>query len=569
MVFRSKSFIFLPRTWRTEEFQSINCQKDSSLRYSETSPLLGNGIKAEIECLNKFSGYEVAENKEKLCWWRKPSMYWLLAPYFIYAVAMGSILVPRLSLIVNLLCRSQLIKESANDTNFILPTDFDQNLKCKVPEIQALTVKFTLCMTITNSILSALISPKLGALSDRYGRLRIIAITSLGALAADIITVLVAKCPEIFDYRWLLFSSLLDGGCGSFSACAAITHAYATDCTTTSKRAVAFGYFNASLFSGIAIGPLLAALLMRYTHSYISIFYATIALHIIFISFVLFIAPESLTITHREKVQENYVADKDSRHWTAFSNGKTFHKKSYIIAPFRVFFASSSNNLKSSRRNLVKLAAIDAIVSGISMNSATIIILYLGYKYSWDTTSLSIFTSTIYSCRVCALIVIHPLFQYLLKKYYNSHRCRVSDSIAEQQVLGFNLVDLSMIICGIILEMVGFLGYATVRKSIFFVAAGVIGSIGSMTSPTLKSAITKQVSQDEVGQLLGSLGLLQSLMRIFFPLLLNLVYASTVGNMPQAVFVVLVCCLGLALLLSLSVRKSGETLALPYEQSNS
>ncbi|RKF83467.1 putative membrane protein [Golovinomyces cichoracearum] len=556
MVLGSKSVIFLPGTWRTEEFQSIDCHEDSSLGYSETSPLLGNGIRGDTESLDKISGYESAKNNEKLCWWRKPSMYWLLPPYFLYAVTMGSILVPRLSLIVNLLCRSQLIKESANDTNFILPIDFDQNPKCKVPEIQALAVKFTLCMTIINSILSALISPKLGALSDRYGRLRILAITSLGALAADIVTVLVAKRPETFNYRWLLFSSLLDGGCGSFSTCSAITHAYATDCTKTSKRAVAFGYFHASLFSGIALGPLLAALLVRHTHSNISIFFATIAIHITFISFVLFIAPESLTITHRDKVQEKFVADKDIRHWTAFSDRKTFHKKSNLMAPFRVFFASSLKTFKSSRRNLVKLVAVDAIVSGISMNSATVVILYLGYKYSWDTTTLSVFTSTIYSCRVCALIVIHPLFQYLFKKYYNSRRSRFLDSVAEQQVLGFNLVDLSMITCGIIFEMIGFIGYATVRKSLLFVAAGVVGSMGTMTSPTLKSAITKQVPQDEVGQLLGSLGLLQSLMRILFPLLLNLVYASTVANLPEAVFVVLACCLGFALLMSLSMRKT-------------
>jgi len=56
----------------------------------------------------------------------------------------------------------------------------------------------------------------------------------------------------------------------------AVAHSYAADCTPAEKRAVSFGYFQGTLFLGIAVGPALGGMLIRATGSVLSVFYATL-----------------------------------------------------------------------------------------------------------------------------------------------------------------------------------------------------------------------------------------------------------------------------------------------------
>jgi len=61
-------------------------------------------------------------------------------------------------------------------------------------------------------------APKLGALSDRYGRINFLIVTSMGAFLAEIITILAASYPDVIHYNWFLAGAVFDGICGSFTA---------------------------------------------------------------------------------------------------------------------------------------------------------------------------------------------------------------------------------------------------------------------------------------------------------------------------------------------------------------
>jgi MFS family permease len=198
-------------------------------------------------------------------------------------------MVPKLNLILSLVCREYFIEKQSNDPTFVLPILLgSDDAQCRIPEVQALATKFTLYVTVITGSLSAVMSPKLGSLSDRFGRLKLLTITSFGGFLGEIIVIITATYSESVSYKWLLLGAVFDGLCGSFTAGMALTHAYATDCTPPAKRAVAFGYFHACLFSGIAVGPLVAdpALLFCSGHSYL---------------FHLFHLPGGSRISHQEE----------------------------------------------------------------------------------------------------------------------------------------------------------------------------------------------------------------------------------------------------------------------------
>ena len=137
-----------------------------------------------------------------------------------------------------------------------MPVIFGQdNPQCQVPEVQAAVARFTLYGNFIAGLLSAFTSPKLGAFSDRHGRPRVMAFIVAGSFLGEILNIIAANYPDMFNVNLLLLGYAMEGICGSFVAAMALTNAYASDTTSPAKRAVAFAYIHGILFGGIALGP--------------------------------------------------------------------------------------------------------------------------------------------------------------------------------------------------------------------------------------------------------------------------------------------------------------------------
>lgn len=524
---------------------------------SEIAPLLRERRASDLPSYGGSNSYEQEghDYREEMVWFKRPSLYWLLPPFFIVSLAAGATIVPSVNLVVSLVCRSHFIQKSASNPNIAIPESYDDNYMCQTPEVQSLAIKFSLLMTITTGIFGALMSPKLGAWSDRNGRRKTLIINCLGAIMGELLTIIVATYPVYFDYRWLILAAFTEGITGSFTAGFAITRAYATDCTVPTKRAVAFGYFHASLFSGIALGPLLAAFLFKLTHTTISTFYAAAGIRIVYIVFILCAVPESLVENRQVEAREQYLLR--AKETEAEDEGpfqwKKSMKKIEFLNSLCVLYPKGTGSSDALRTNLILLSIVDTILYGVTMSAITVVIYYLGYRFQWDTFNLSIFTSSINFCRVFALIIVLPILNYLMRTRRSYDQSGLISQSSHPDS-GCTASDLWIIRCSILIEAVGFAVYATTQNVSIFVAAGIFGSLGGMAAPTLQSALTRHVSADQVGKLLGSAGLLHAFAKILFPLLLNLAYAETVGQLPQTVFFVLICCHGTAFLLSLGIK---------------
>ena len=474
-------------------------------------------------------------------------------------MAFGGTIVPRLNLIMDLICREYFTDRSLHDPTFhVMPIMLgDENKQCRIPEVQSLVSKFTLYGTLISGILSAMVSPKLGALSDRYGRLRMVCCTTLGILINELVVICVATYPDMLSVNWILAGFMFDGLGGSFIAGMALSYAYASDCTAPERRNVAFGYYHGALFAGIAVGPILAGYIVERTGKILTVFYIALALHTVFLLFLLLVVPESLTKERQLQARQkkDFVGHDEQATQTWPSWFVKILKGGNLLAPLAILWPTGEGTNPAVRRNLVLIASVDTAMFGVAMGSMTVILLYSEYMFGWNTFQTSVFVSVVNTCRVITLLILLPIITRIL---------RGPRSKAVKQNSGSDNIDLGIIRTAILFDMLGYVGYTIVRTGPLFTLCGAAAAVGGMGSPTLQAALTKHVPPDRTGQVLGAMGLLHASARVIAPTIFNLVYSSTVGKFTQTVFVCLAATFGVAFGLSWFIRPHGKLLFYPF-----
>lgn len=477
-------------------------------------------------------------------------LYWLLGPWLIVTLAFGGIIVPKLELILQLVCKQHLTEMANKDPNFsYIPIVLggDDNDQCRTPEVQALVAQFTLYCSLVGGLLAAVISPKLGALSDRYGRKKLMLITNLGMISGEVVTILCAKYPETFPVQWIIASYAIDGLCGSFIAAMALANSYATDCTPPAQRSSGFALFHGCLFTGVAVGPIIAGVITEKTGTVLTVFYIMVAAHSSFVLFLMFVIPESLSKARQQAAREKYRQEQaelgPAADWINQIRGFN------LFAPLKILLPSGRGTSATLRRNMFFLAATDTTMFGVAMGSMTVVIIYTNYEFGWKTPESARYMSIVNTCRVTCLVVILPLITRLVRGPGGNRQKRHT---------GADLFDLTVIRFAVLFDTLGYLGYTLARDGTLFTLSGMLASVGGVGSPMLQSALTKSVPPDRTGQLLGATGLLHALARVVAPTVFNAIYKATVGGFTQTVFVCLTATFGVAFLLSWFVRPHGE-----------
>ena len=423
----------------------------------------------------------------------------------------------------------------------------EQNEQCRDAHVQALVARFQLYSSLLSGIFSALVAPYLGALSDRVGRKKVIAFSTLGAFTEGLLYIAVGTHPRTISIYWLLLGFLLDGLCGSFTAFMSVSLAYASDATPPERRNVAIGYFHGTFFAGIAVGPVLAGVLMKWAGTILLPFYFYIGCQIFLLLFLFILIPESVSedrqLHAREKHRIMKEETQDESWWSTIKNYNLFEAL-WILRPRG---PGTSNAL---RRNLSLLAAIDTIMFGVAMGTMGIILIYPQYVFGWDPMQASKFLSIANFCRVSGLFVILPIVTRLFRRPVQADR--------QSGHRGADMLDIHIVRVTIILDIVGYIGYATATSSGMMVASAMIAAFAGIGSPTLSSAITAHVPPDRTGQVLGALGLLHALARVIAPTIFNTIYSLTVGPFPQAVFVCLGSLFLVVFVLSWFLRPGGK-----------
>lgn len=477
--------------------------------------------------------------------------------------------------IIDLVCNQHFADRADTDPNFqfapiILGGD---NPQCRIPAVQRDVATFTLVLNVIIGILTTYSAPKLGSLSDRYGRKNMMVICSLGGVGAEIIVILAAKYPHVISYKWMILGAAFDGLTGSFTAGSVLSHSYTSDCTPPSKRSVSISYLHACLFSGLAFGPLLAAYFVKRTGSLLSIFYITLGCHIVFILFILFVIPESLSkrkqLLAREKFAKELEMEAEPPAWVADLGALPFGgaglgKALYAIktanpfAPLKVLFPPGAKNAKV-RRNLVTLAVIDMILLGCVMSMGTITILYSEFVFGWGTVESSRFISLVSSVRFLVLMGIFPVINWYFRTRPAARKARLSPGPVIEKNAGADELDVWVLRTALLSDVIGICGYIVVRTEPLFILCAIITAFGGLGSTTIQSSLSKHVPSERLGRLLGAIGLLHALARVISPILFNGLYAATVDSFPQAFFVLLAVLFIGVLVASLLIKPHGKS----------
>lgn len=466
----------------------------------------------------------------------------MLPMFFLTAIANAGILVPKMNLILSLICREYFSDKAIQDPNFTaLPVVFgDDNPQCRTPEVSSYVAQFTLYGNLISGVLCAITSPKLGALSDRYGRLHIIVITSTGMLLGEVITLCAATHPDTIPVGWILVAYAVEGFFGSFIAAMAIANSYATDCIPVDRRSVVFGYFHAALFTGIALGPIVSAYIIEAIGSVVSIFYFAAGVHVSFILFVGLIIPESLTKDRQMAAREKYAMERAARAPSADWINRI--RQINLLEPLKILYPTGEGSSPAVRRNLLLLAGVDTTVFGVHMGAMTVVIIYTNYQFGWSNFETSRLVSVVNGSRVFCLLVLLPL----ITRFFKGRRAAARRRNPLAKPSGADVFDLVLIRLAIALDTLGYLGYTLATSGNLFLASGALAAAGGIGSPTLQSSLTKHVPADRTGQLLGAIGLLHALARVIAPTVFNAIYAATVGTFTQLVFVCLTSVFGIA-----------------------
>jgi DHA1 family tetracycline resistance protein-like MFS transporter len=197
------------------------------------------------------------------------------------------------------------------------------------------------------ALMQFVFSPLLGAISDHFGRRKVILISCFG-LGVDYIVM--ALAPDIY---WLFAGRIISGVCAaSFSTAGA----YVADVAPPEKRASAFGMIGAAFGVGFVLGPAMGGVLGSIDARLP--FWGAAALALTNGIYGLFVLPESLPPERRD----------------AFS-----WKKANPVG---------SLNLLRSHPDLLGLATINLLFQIAHTVLPSMFVLYAGYRYGWDARAV-------------------------------------------------------------------------------------------------------------------------------------------------------------------------------------
>lgn len=486
---------------------------------------------------------------KNLHWSVRPSLVMIVAVVFLCCLGLGFCILANVDLLLQLICRAQLSKETGHDFNF----DFDASL-CDKLKVQSELLDMQKKSSLVSGVISVVVSSKLGQLSDVYGRCRVLFLCVFFQLLSFGIRAFLLG-PSLNFYKQYLFILCESIGAlgGGLSGIRSISFAYLVDVVDEDKRIFSMGVLGAAMSIGISLGPIMSSLMIKYFFSPIQTIYTTCVVYIGILVFITCVLPESRS----ERSRKLSMADQESQfelrrvilqelgarnnvYRRVWENVKSF------FTPMKLLYLpiTQENGKKSYRRRytLLLLTAIDVLWNLCAVLAMITSALYAIYMFDWTSVELGFFISVTNAARLLVLLVLSPFVLQFANKTFTANSKLV------------DAVDLFMIKISFVAFFTSVIFMVLAHNSGMFVFAGVIDSFAAIFQPALSAATVKYAPLESVGALMGALSSVQGLVSLFGPAVFFSIYSLTVATQPRTYLYVTLGILVACGLILLSIR---------------
>lgn len=455
---------------------------------------------------------------------------------------MGSVAVPKLNVILALMCLQY--------GNEIEPQGIGNEQLCNTPAIHARMARFMVFANLISGVGCAISSPRIGRMSDRYGRKPLLAFTALGLLFGDVISMVAGLLPNKISVYWVLLEYGIGGLTGTFAASMAILQSYAADCTNGEARGTLFSQIHASMYLGVALGPAVGGLFIKYVGrgDMLSVLYAATICHAGFICFVILGIRESLQLRIHtvEGIPTASTQASKLRSWLQECN---------ILAPLKILRPPRDTSSRTARRNLPLLASIDGVAFGIQLGLSSLLVLYSEYRLRWRTLEASLFVSITNATRAIILTLIVPVLWRMMRRPTPEVQTSPEQEAYNNKATSDTGFSVSIIRLALLLDLLSHFGFAIAESTVLFTLSGVLAAAGAPISPTIQSLMTTYVDSGRIGELLGTVSLLHAIAKGLIPTSMQLIYSITLVNAPGAIFWILGGLFGSLFIVSLWIQR--------------
>jgi MFS transporter, DHA1 family, tetracycline resistance protein len=308
-------------------------------------------------------------------------------------------------------------------------------------------------------------SPMQGALSDRFGRRPIILASNFG-LGANYLIMALAP-----NFAWLFVGRLISGAAaGSTSA----AYAYVADISTPKARAAGYGYLQAAVGLGYAVGPAIGGFLVDYV-GVRSPFWVAAGLSLANTAFGLFILPESLAKDRRAKLTLGH------------------------LNPFAAIYS-----LLRVHPRLMGILTPSFLMNVIFTGLFSIAAVYTTYRYGWSGLHIGLYLLVLAGGFMAANVIL------------------VTFAVSR-------LGERATAVGGMMLQTAALLVAGLASTSAGYWWAVPLLCLGAVANPAWSAIASHSVGQNEQGRLNGAATSLASLAGVIGPGLFAEVFARSIG----------------------------------------
>ncbi|KAJ7228026.1 major facilitator superfamily domain-containing protein [Mycena haematopus] len=561
----------------------------------ETAELLGELVQPHhdqddtlVDDLQEDSQSDL--EREQLPWWKRPSPLWLSFFTPPSTIAMSATLAPKIEIYTLLACSvhkpeifrdrhflpASYFQPSAETIETTFPPSFDTAINSSSsvvvstadyptkecasdPVVLAAVARLAATLTTSMGVLGVLTTGWWGALSDRYGRARVLSLTVFGLLINDINFIFVTRNFQHIPggYWFLIVGPLIEGALGGISAGSAASHAYIANTSHPSERSRYFSLLLGLIFTGFSVGPAMGGLLVRYA-GLLSVFYFATFVHGAFSLLSFTLLPESLTKSKMQAASTLYreslrVLDEQEKSFLV-----RLQRLFAFLKPLTIFFAASNERGRRSDWTLTLLALSCGFTVSI-MGSLSVKFQYIIAYFDWTSENVSYFLTITGATRAAFLAVILPrlflnmflCFPLIMRIHSHDQRSRpfqsseldplLVPSSPEPHSASFNL---SLARISLFIEVIAYAAMPFATSGLAFTGLTILSAFGSGFNPAVQSAAMELYSKRigtsvEAGKLFGGMSVIQALCgQILGPSIYGIVFVKTVATFPKAIFFV-------------------------------